>query len=98
MMRNIIIKPVVTEKATAKSEKLSQYSFLVDKTANKLQVKEAVEKMYNVTVEAVNTMNALGKRKSRSTKKGLVNGRKNSYKKAVVSLKTGETIDFYGNI
>lgn len=97
-MREIIIKPVVTEKATSLSEKLTKYSFLVEKTANKLQVKDAVEKMYNVTVESVNTTNYLGKYKSRFTKKGLVKGRKNSYKKALVTLKQGETIDFYSNI
>ena len=97
-MNNIIIKPIVTEKATSLSEKLSKYSFVVEKTANKIQVKDAVEKMYNVTVETVSTMNFLGKSKSRNTKKGLVTGRKNSFKKALVSLKQGETIDFYSNI
>lgn len=97
-MREIIIKPVVTEKATGLSEKLGRFTFVVEKTANKLQVKEAVEKMYNVTVESVSTMNFLGKSKSRFTKKGLVSGRKNSYKKALVTLKQGETIDFYSNI
>ncbi len=97
-MKDIIIKPVVTEKATALSEKHGRYSFVVEKTANKLEVKEAVEKMYNVTVESVNTMNFLGKNKSRNTKKGLVTGRKNSYKKALVTLKQGEAIDFYSNI
>ncbi|OFY98223.1 MAG: 50S ribosomal protein L23 [Bacteroidetes bacterium RIFCSPLOWO2_12_FULL_31_6] len=97
-MKNIILKPVVTEKATALSEKLGKYSFVVEKSSNKLEVKDAVEKMYNVTVESVNTMNFLGKNKSRNTKKGLVTGRKNSYKKALITLKKGETIDFYSNI
>lgn len=97
-MREIIIKPLATEKATALGEKLNKFSFVVEKTSNKIQVKDAVEKMYNVTVESVNTMNFLGKFKTRNTKKGLVVGRKNSYKKAVVTLKKGDTIDFYSNI
>ena len=97
-MREIIIKPIATEKATALSEKLNKFSFVVEKTANKVQIKKAVEKMYNITVETVNTAVFLGKLKRRNTKKGLVVGRKNSYKKAVVTLKKGDTIDFYSNI
>ena len=78
----IIIKPIVTEKMTAMGEKF----------------KKAVEEMYNVTVVSVNTMNYRGKNKSRYTKTGLISGRTAAYKKALVTLKEGETIDFYSNI
>ena len=83
---------------TKTSEKLGQYGFLVDRTANKIQIKQAVEKMYNVTVESVNTMVAPGKAKTRYTKTGVVSGSSGSFKKAVVTLKKGDAIDFYSNI
>ena len=95
---SIIKSPVVTEKMNAASEKFGRYGFLVDKNANKIQIKYAVEKAYGVTVETVNTMNYYGKTRSRYTKKGVVTGRKNSYKQAVVTLKKGDTIDFFTNI
>jgi len=95
---NIIIKPIITEKMTAKSEKLSQYGFIVDKKVNKLQIKKAVEEMYGVNVIAVNTVNYSGKIKTRNTKKGMVTGRTNFRKKAFVTLAKGEIIDFYSNI
>ncbi len=95
---NILRRPVVTEKMTAQSEKLGRYGFIVDVSANKLQIKSAVEKMYSVTVEDVRTMRYSGKRKSRSTKSGVIAGRKNNFKKAIVQLKKGETIDFYSSI
>ncbi len=94
----IIIKPIVTEKVTAMAEKLNRYGFCVNPDANKLQIKEAVEKMYNVTVVEVNTMNYNGKKKSRYTKTGLVVGKTPAYKKAMVTLKDGDAIDFYSNI
>lgn len=94
----IIIKPVVTEKMTALGEKLQRYGFIVQKDANKLQIKKAVEDIYGVEVAEVNTMNYAGKNKSRFTKTGMVKGRANSYKKAIVTLAKGETIDFYSNI
>ena len=94
----IIKKPVITEKMTAISEKLNKYAFNVDKNANKIQIKEAIEKLYDVKVEAVNTMNYDGKKKSRYTKAGVVTGRRPAFKKAVVTLKEGYTIDFYSNI
>ncbi len=87
----IIIKPVVTEKMTALGEKLKRFGFIVQKDANKLQI-------YGVAVTEVNTMNYAGKNKSRFTKTGMVKGRANSYKKAIVTLAEGETIDFYSNI
>lgn len=94
----IIIKPIVTEKMTAQGEKLNRYGFIVDRKANKLQIKDAVEKMYNVNVAAVNTANYHGKRKSRYTKSGLLRGRTNHYKKAYITLTGDEKIDFYANI
>ena len=80
------------------SEKLKRYAFIVDKRANKLQIKSAVEKMYNVTVESVNTINYGGKRKSRYTKTGIIAGKTNAFKKAIITLVGGEKIDFYSNI
>jgi len=94
----IIKKPVITEKMTAISEKLNKFAFIVDKRANKIQIKEAVEKFYDVKVVAVNTMNYDGKRKSRYTKAGVITGRTASFKKAIVTLKEGDTIDFFSNI
>jgi large subunit ribosomal protein L23 len=94
----IIKKPVITEKMTAISEKLNKYAFIVDKNANKIQIKDAVEKLYDVKVTAVNTMNYDGKKKSRYTKAGVVTGRRPAFKKAVVTLKEGDTIDFFSNI
>ena len=94
----IIKKPVITEKMTAVSEKLNKYAFIVDKNANKIQIKKAIEKLYDVKVEAVNTMNYDGKKKSRYTKAGVISGRRPAFKKAVVTLKEGDTIDFFSNI
>ena len=96
--RTILVKPLITEKADTLSESKSQYSFIVEKTANKIEIKKAIEALYTVNVEAVNTMVIPGKRKTRNTKKGVLHGRKPSYKKAVVTLATGETIDFFGDI
>ena len=97
-MMDILVKPIVSEKMTAQSENLNRYGFIVDTKANKLQIKKAVEEMYGVSVEAVNTMRYLGKKKSRHTKSGVVEGRANSFKKAIVTLADGEKIDFYSNI
>ena len=94
----IIIKPIVTEKMNGLGEKQSRYGFRVERTANKLEIKKAVEDMYNVTVLAVNTSIVAPKVKMRYTKSGVVAGKVNAYKKAVVTLKTGETIDFFSNI
>ena len=94
----ILIKPIVTEKLTVQGEKLNRYGFIVDREANKLQIKAAVEQMYNVTVAEVNTMNYHGKRKSRYTKAGMLTGRANHYKKAIVTVAGEDKIDFYANI
>lgn len=95
---NILIKPVITEKMTNESEKFNRYGFIVGKTANKIQIKKAVESMYNVTVDTVNTMNYGGKARSRNTKSGVIKGKTNSFKKAIVTLAEGDTIDFYSSI
>lgn len=94
-----IIKPVVTEKMTKITEKRpNRYGFIVRPEANKLQIKEEVEALYKVNVEDVNTMLYAGKRSSRYTRAGLIRGQKATFKKAIVTLKEGETIDFYSNI
>ncbi|NOQ92917.1 MAG: 50S ribosomal protein L23 [Flavobacteriaceae bacterium] len=95
---SILIKPIITEKATDQSELNNCFSFVVKKTANKIEVKEAVESAYGVSVQNVRTMNYPVKRKSKFTKKGVVSGMKGSYKKAIVQLAEGENIDFYSNI
>jgi large subunit ribosomal protein L23 len=94
----VIIKPIVTEKMTELGEKLNRFAFVVDRKANKLQIKDAVEELYNVSVASVNTMVYAGKEKSRYTKSGVIVGRTNSFKKAIVTLAEGDTIDFYSNI
>ena len=94
----ILIKPIVTEKLTDQGEKLNRYGFVVDRKANKLQIKEAVEKAYGVSVADVNTVNYHGKRKQRYTKAGLLRGRMNHYKKAYVTLAGDDKIDVYANI
>jgi large subunit ribosomal protein L23 len=94
----IIIKPIVTEKMTQLGEKLNRYGFRVDKRANKIEIKQAVEALYNVTVIDVNTMIVAPKKRSRYTKTRFIEGRKPSWKKAIVTVKDGEQIDFYSNI
>jgi large subunit ribosomal protein L23 len=98
MVTEIIFRPVVTEKFTALGEKLNRYGFIVEKRANKLEIKNAVEALYGVTVTAVNTMRYAGKVKSRNTKGGIINGQKIATKKAIITLAEGEKIDFYSNI
>jgi len=95
---DIIVRPVVTEKMNAQADGLKKYGFIVNKKANKVQIKKAVENLYSVTVESVNTMFYAGKRKSRLTRTGNVAGRRNAYKKAVITLREGDIIDFYSNI
>jgi large subunit ribosomal protein L23 len=95
---SIIIKPIITEKITKESELTNRYGFVVDKRSNKIQIKNAVEKAYNVNVKAVNTMNVRPDRSVKYTKSGLISGKTNAYKKAIVQIKEGESIDFYNNI
>ena len=95
----LILRPLVTEKMTKTTDKRpNRYGFIVRPDANKLQIKEEVERLYNVTVVDVNTMLFAGKRSQRYTKAGMVKGQKSAFKKAIVTLKEGETIDFYSNI
>lgn len=94
----ILLKPIITEKMTAQVDDLNRYGFIVEKNANKLQIKNAVEELYGVSVESVNTMRYAGKTKTRYSKTGVVRGKASSYKKAIVTLVEGETIDFYSNI
>ncbi|MEZ4983470.1 MAG: 50S ribosomal protein L23 [Saprospiraceae bacterium] len=98
MAKPILIKPVITEKAEKLSESLGKYSFVVDRSANKVEIGKAVEAMYGVNVAAVNTAVIPGKTKSRTTKSGILRGRKPAYKKAIVTLAKGEEIDFFGDI
>jgi len=95
---NILLKPIVTEKMTNQGDKFNRYGFIVAKSANKLQIKKAVEELYGVTVAAVNTMRYGGKIKSRNTKSGLLIGKTTATKKAVITLAEGNKIDFYSNI
>ncbi len=94
----ILIKPIITEKMTAQAEKLNRYGFIVAKEANKLEIKAAIEKAYNVKVDTVNTQQYVGKVKTRNTTRGVAIGRVNRSKKAIVTLKQGETIDFYASV
>jgi large subunit ribosomal protein L23 len=95
---DILIKPIVTEKMTGQTEDLKCYGFIVDKRANKNQIKKAVQDMYGVSVVSVNTMRYGGKEKSRFSRNGVVRGRSSAFKKAIVSLNEGDVIDFYSNI
>lgn len=94
---SVLKKPLVTEKISALNEK-GKYGFIVNAEANKVEIKNAVEKQYGVNVEKVNTMNVMGKLKTRYTKAGVLSGRRPSYKKAIVTLAEGEVIDFYSNV
>lgn len=98
MAKIILIKPVITEKADLLTERRNQYTFVVAKKANKVEIKKAVEDSYNVTVEAVNTLIMPAKQKTRMTRSGQLSGQVSSYKKAIVTLPEGEEIDFFGDI
>jgi large subunit ribosomal protein L23 len=95
---NVILKPVITEKMSQASEKLNRYGFLVDMKANKLQIKKAIKDIYGVEVDSINTMIFAGKKKTRYNKTGSITGSESTYKKAIITLAKGETIDFYSNI
>jgi len=97
-MKTILIKPLITEKTSAASDRLNQFAFIVNKDANKIEIRKAVETEYKVSVSNVRTVNVDGKAKSKFTKTGMVSGRTPSYKKAIISLSEGETIDFYANL
>lgn len=93
----ILVKPILTEKGAALNE-AGRFGFVVNKKANKFQIKREVEKRYGVVVEQINTMVAIGKSKTRNTKAGVISGKTKSYKKAIVKLKDGDFIDFYNTI
>ncbi|MBX7206298.1 MAG: 50S ribosomal protein L23 [Bacteroidia bacterium] len=95
---SVLKKPIITEKMTALTDKLKQYGFIVDKLATKTQIKSEIEKMYNVNVATISTLIHAGKNKTRFTRKGLSVGRKPAYKKAIVTLKEGQVIDFFENV
>ncbi|MTG97342.1 MULTISPECIES: 50S ribosomal protein L23 [Myroides] len=95
---SVLIKPIITEKITKDGEIFGRFGFVVDRRANKIEIKKAVEAAYGVTVVSVNTMNYAAKRSVKYTKSGMINAKTNAYKKAIVELKEGESIDFYSNI
>ena len=95
---SILIKPIITEKATNDSEVFNRYAFVVDKKANKVEIKDAVESAYGVSISSIKTLNYPTKRSTKYTKKGLVASAKSGYKKAIVQLAEGESIDFYNNL
>ena len=95
---NIIKKPIITEKMTSQSEKYNRFAFVVDRKSNKIEIKKAVEEMYDVVVDSVRTMVCIGKKRVRGTKSGMIQGRTSTYKKAIVTLAEGDSIDFYSNI
>ena len=97
-LSEVLVKPILTEKANAQQEKLRRYAFKVNRKANKLEIKKAVEDFYGVTVLDVNTSVVPGKNKTRFTKAGYVQGRKPAFKKALITVAVGETIDLYASI
>jgi large subunit ribosomal protein L23 len=97
MAKQILLKPIITEKSTKLADKRNTYAFVVDREANKIEIRAAVEKMFNVNVDSVNTAVMPGKPKSRNTKTAIVKGMKSSYKKAYVTLTPGESIDIFGS-
>ena len=98
MLKTILIKPLITEKAEMLSEDKNQFSFIVDKRANKVEIRKAVESMYSVNVQSVNTLIMPAKQKNRSTRSGVLKGRKSAFKKAIITLVDGETIDHFGDL
>ena len=97
-LTEILIKPILTEKANGQQENLRRYAFKVDRRANKLEIKSAIEQFYGVNVLEVNTLVVPGKNKTRSTKAGIISGIKSGYKKALVTVAEGETIDLYATL
>jgi large subunit ribosomal protein L23 len=95
---SIIKKPIITEKMTDQGEKYNRYAFVVDIKVNKIEIKKAVAEMYDVTVDSIRTMICIGKKRVRGTKSGMIVGKTSTYKKAIVTLAEGDSIDFYSNI
>ena len=97
-LSDVLVRPVLSEKVNKQTEKFNRYTFVVDRKANKLEIKKAVEEFYGIQVKEVNTLVMPSKAKSRNTKAGIVSGRKPAKKKAIVTIVEGETIDLYGNV
>ena len=97
-LAEVLVKPILTEKANSQQDKLRRYAFKVARKANKLEIKKAIQEFYGITVTAVNTSVLPGKNKTRYTKAGFVKGQKPSYKKAMVTVAEGDTLDIYGSI
>tara|TARA_B100001113_G_scaffold332970_1_gene310405 strand:- start:433 stop:723 length:291 start_codon:yes stop_codon:yes gene_type:complete len=95
---DLIIRPIVTEKITNQTDLFNRYAFVVSRGANKIDIKKSIEGLYNVKVKSVRTMNYYGKTKSKFTKAGVVRGKKSAFKKAIVELFEGSSIDFYNNV
>jgi len=98
MAKKILIKPIITEKAENLSENKGQYTFVVNKKANKVEIRRAIEEQFSVSVNSVNTMIMPAKKKNRNTRSGILKGSVSSYKKAIITLTEGEEIDFFGDI
>jgi large subunit ribosomal protein L23 len=97
-LSDVLIKPILSEKANRQSEKMNRYTFIVDRKANKLEIKKAIEQFYGVQVEEVNTAIIPSKLKAKYTKAGFIIGRKPAKKKAMITVAEGETIDLYGTV
>ncbi|HYD22241.1 MAG TPA: 50S ribosomal protein L23 [Flavipsychrobacter sp.] len=95
ILTDVLVRPLITEKVNNQMEKNGRYTFEVDRRANKLEIKKAVEEFYGVKVTDVNTIVVPGKSKSRFTKAGFIQGVKGAYKKAVVTLSEGDSIDLF---
>ena len=95
---SVIKKPIITEKMTDQAEVFNRFAFVVDKKSNKIQIKKAIEDMYDVSVDSIRTMVCIGKKRVRGTKSGMIVGKTSTYKKAIVTLAEGDSIDFYSNI
>jgi len=98
MNKKVLIKPIISEKSENLSGSYSQYSFVVNRKANKIEIRKAIEGMYSVNVTSVNTLTMPGKSKVRNTRSGVQKGKKSAYKKAIVKLAAGEEIDFFGEV
>ena len=97
-MHNVVIRPLLTEKMTMLTEKNNQFGFIVDLNANKIEIAKAIEKRFEVNVESVNTIRHKGKTKTQFTRRGRFSGRTPRYKKAIITLKEGQTIDLFGEV
>lgn len=97
MSKQILIKPVISEKSELLTEEKGKYSFVVSKDVNKIEIRSAIEKKYNVNVKSVNTLIMPSKTKRRQTRSGMIEGKKSSFKKAVITIAEGEEIDFFGD-